>query len=126
MTETNQTEQVPAQAKDFPLSTDVLTLIEARLANEKKSTLVAYLLWFFLGWFGVHQFYLGNTIAGILYIVFSVIGGATFHLGFGVILIGLVGLGWLVDLFRIPGLIQKHLARRREELIVKYRHNGAI
>lgn len=35
------------------LSMEQLTYIEARLANERKSVGVAYLLWFFLGGFGV-------------------------------------------------------------------------
>ena len=31
----------------------------------KKSAVVAYLLWFFLGGLGVHRFYLGRTGSGI-------------------------------------------------------------
>ena len=30
-----------------------------------KSVGLAYVLWFFLGWIGVHQFYLGNTARGL-------------------------------------------------------------
>ena len=30
--------------------------IEQRVANEGRSALLAYLLWFFLGFFGVHRF----------------------------------------------------------------------
>ena len=30
----------------------------------KRSTLMAYLLWFFLGLFGVHRFYLGKFGSG--------------------------------------------------------------
>ncbi len=35
----------------------------------KKST--ALLLTLFLGWLGIHQFYLGNTLKGVLYLIFS-------------------------------------------------------
>lgn len=35
-----------------------------------KSKSTAIILCFFLGGLGVHKFYLGNTLAGILYIVF--------------------------------------------------------
>ena len=36
------------------LSTDELTLIETRLNNERKSVVAAYLLFLFLGGFGIH------------------------------------------------------------------------
>ena len=32
----------------------------------KKSALVAYVLWFFLGWLGIHRFYLGRTMSGVV------------------------------------------------------------
>ena len=36
-----------------------------------KDKTVAALLAFFLGWFGVHKFYLGETVAGVIYLIFS-------------------------------------------------------
>ncbi len=51
-----------------------------------KDLLVAYLLWFFLGTFGAHRFYLEKPGTGILYLF-------TF---------GLFGIGWLVDFFTLP------------------------
>ena len=36
--------------------------------EKKKSKIAAYLLWFFLGGFGAHQFYLGNIKTGVFYI----------------------------------------------------------
>lgn len=50
-----------------------------------KSKGAAYLLWFFLGAFGVHRFYLGKIGTGILYLC----------------TLGLCGIGWLVDLFTL-------------------------
>ncbi len=32
---------------------------------------VAIILAFFMGWIGIHKFYLGKNVAGILYLVFS-------------------------------------------------------
>ena len=52
-----------------------------------KQTPVAYVLWFFLGILGVHQFYLGRTSRGLLYL---------FTLG------GFFGIGCLIDLFTLP------------------------
>lgn len=37
---------------------------------KNKST--AIVLAFFLGWLGIHRFYVGNTVLGILYLVFSI------------------------------------------------------
>lgn len=37
--------------------------------QSKKSKLATVLLAFFLGTFGIHRFYLGQTVRGILYLV---------------------------------------------------------
>jgi TM2 domain-containing membrane protein YozV len=52
---------------------------------ESKSKTTAYLLWFFLGLFGVHKFYLERPGMGILYLCTG----------------GLLGIGWLIDLFTL-------------------------
>jgi len=59
-------------------------------ANQK-STGVAYLLWLFLGVLGVHQFYLGKTGRGLLYLF-----------TFGGLLIGV-----LIDLFTLPAQVRQ-------------------
>ena len=56
-----------------------------------KDVLVAYLLWFFLGFLGVHRFYLNNIGLGIVYLF--TFGGC--------------GLFWLIDLFLIPDLVRR-------------------
>ena len=53
---------------------------------DKKSIFVCYLLWLFLGFFGVHKFYLGKTAMGVIYILTG----------------GLFTIGWIVDAFLIP------------------------
>jgi TM2 domain-containing membrane protein YozV len=50
-----------------------------------KSKRTAYLLWFFLGFWGVHKFYLNKTGIGVLYMFTG----------------GLLGIGWLIDLFTL-------------------------
>lgn len=68
----------------------------------KKSTGVAYLLWFFLGVFGAHRFYLGETGTAVVQLLLLLLGWMLFFLGW-------VALGiWLiVDLFLIPGIIRR-------------------
>jgi TM2 domain-containing membrane protein YozV len=51
------------------------------------STLVGYLLWIF-GFIGAHRFYYGKPISGTLYFF----------------TLGLFFIGWIVDLFLIPGM----------------------
>jgi TM2 domain-containing membrane protein YozV len=53
---------------------------------------LAYVLWFFFGVIGVHQFYLGKTGRGVLYI---------FTLG------GFFGIGCLIDLFTLPSQVRE-------------------
>lgn len=67
-------------------------VIEARVANEGPSTLLAYLFWFFLGIVSAHRFYLGRPLSAILQIVSYAI---------------LVGFLWLlIDAFLIPGMVR--------------------
>ncbi len=55
-----------------------------------RSTAVAYLLWFFFGLLGVHRFYCGRIGTGVLW----------FFTG------GLFLIGWVVDVFLIPGMVR--------------------
>ncbi|KGE73874.1 TM2 domain-containing protein [Spirochaeta lutea] len=57
--------------------------------SSPKSRLAALLLCFFLGYLGIHRFYVGKTGTGLLYLFTG----------------GLFGIGWLVDLvFIILGM----------------------
>jgi TM2 domain-containing membrane protein YozV len=73
-------------------STNEQLLIETRVSNDGKNVLVAYLLWFFLGVFSAHRFYLGRPGTAILQILSYFI------------LIGF--LWWVVDFFLIPGMVR--------------------
>jgi len=50
------------------------------------------LLWFFLGIFGVHRFYLERHVSGIIYLL----------------TLGLFGIGWLVDICLIPSMVEHY------------------
>lgn len=68
------------------------------LAIGKKSVVLAYVLWFFLGGFGAHRFYLGKTLSAIIMLVLTLVGLFTLPLfGFGVIFLSIVGIWWVID-----------------------------
>ena len=74
---------------------------------EKKSLLVAYLLWFFLGYVGAHRFYLGRPISGFIMLALSAVTLVLALVSFGFLsfLWVVVGLWWLVDALLIPGIV---------------------
>jgi TM2 domain-containing membrane protein YozV len=64
--------------------------------NDTHSKTVGYILWLF-GFTGSHRFYFGKPISGTVY--FSTLG--------------LLGIGWLIDLFLIPSLDRQAQLRFR-------------
>lgn len=69
---------------------------------QKKSTGAAYLLWFFLGSFGAHRFYLGQTGTAAAQLSLLVLGWIPLFIGWIVL-----GIWLLIDLFLIPNLIEQ-------------------
>ncbi|UOX40470.1 hypothetical protein UGMREWDR_CDS0154 [Aeromonas phage GomatiRiver_11] len=65
-----------------------------------KSTAIAYVLWFFLGFFGVHRFYTGHIATGFIWLFTG----------------GLFGVGYLIDLFLTAGLVDRANIKWRLEL----------
>ncbi|MEN8140747.1 MAG: TM2 domain-containing protein [Thermodesulfobacteriota bacterium] len=57
------------------------------LPEDTHSKSLGYILWIF-GFMGAHRFYYGKPVSGTIYFF----------------TLGLLGIGWLVDLFLIPGL----------------------
>ena len=56
-------------------------------ANDTHSKTLGYILWIF-GFTGAHRFYYGRPVTGTLWFF----------------TLGLLGIGWLIDLFLIPGM----------------------
>ncbi|MHB8707710.1 MAG: NINE protein [Desulfuromonadales bacterium] len=55
--------------------------------GDTHSLLIGYLLWLF-GFLGAHRFYYGRPVSGTIWLC----------------TLGLLGIGWLIDLFLIPGM----------------------
>ena len=72
----------------------------------KKSAGVAYLIWFFLGGFGGHRFYLGRTGSAVAMLVISLASWLLVAVGVGLIGLAVIGIWALVDAFLIPGMVR--------------------
>ncbi len=59
-------------------------------SNDTHSILVGYILWIF-GFMGSHRFYFGKPISGTIWFF----------------TLGLLGIGWIIDLFLIPGMARQ-------------------
>ena len=66
-----------------------------------KSKAATYFLWFFLGFFSAHRFYLGKIRSGILYLLTG----------------QLFGIGWIIDLFLINGMVERYNLENRVRCI---------
>ena len=70
--------------------------------GNQKNLIVSLLLWFFLGYgIGGHNFYLGRIGIGIFQLVLFIIGWITLILGIGLIIFGILGIWWLIDLIYV-------------------------
>ncbi len=56
----------------------------------ERSVFVAYVLWFFFGLLGIHRFYCGKAISGLIWMFTG----------------GLFFIGWIIDIFLIPGMVR--------------------
>ncbi|WP_436527534.1 TM2 domain-containing protein [Actinoplanes sp. HUAS TT8] len=65
-------------------------MTQAVATRNPKQVGIAYVLWFFFGVLGVHQFYLGKTGRGLLYLF----------------TLGCLGIGSLIDLFTLPSQVR--------------------
>ena len=75
-------------------------LYESQYKRHKKSTLMAYILWLLLGW---HYAYLGKW--GVQFLFWITIGGLMFW--------------WLIDAFRIPGMVKDYNEDRSIDAMIK-------
>lgn len=78
------------------------------LSIGRKSVVIALILWFFLGAFGVHRMYLDKVGSGIVMAILTIIGGATTFILIGFLILAIVGIWWLIDLIVIIRAANAH------------------
>jgi TM2 domain-containing membrane protein YozV len=72
----------------------------------KKSAVVAYLLWWFLGFVGGHRFYAGRSGSAIAQLLLCIVSIALMVVYIGFLSFLALAIWWLVDAFLIPGWIR--------------------
>lgn len=94
--------------------------IENQVTNRSKQMSVAYILWFFLGGFGGHRFYLGKTGSAVGLLILTLVT-AVFTFGIPTII-------WLIiDACLIPGMIEENkekIRRHATEEVSMMNHNS--
>ena len=88
---------------NYKISTNRYLIYAKEYDNQKKSSVIAYILWLFLGIFGVHRFYVGDFFKGIL--LFFTLGGFI--------------ICWLVDFVFLQKRIEKYNDALEIELLAK-------
>lgn len=90
------------------MNLDEKTYIEQQVSMKAKSTPIAYLLWFFLGSFGAHRFYLGRIGSAVVLLLLTIfIGWCTFFIPTFI---------WLIiDAFLIPGIVRESEEKIRQQ-----------
>lgn len=78
-----------------------------RFEANRSSVLVAYIIWFFLGFFGLHRMYCGRWLSGLLMLALHGFSWLTWYIGIGIIGFGILGLWWLIDALLIPGMVRR-------------------
>jgi TM2 domain-containing membrane protein YozV len=73
-----------------------------------KSKLLAYLLWFFLGFLSMHRFYLGKFGSGLIWLFTG----------------QLFGVGWIVDFFLLSGMVENYNNRMELEQIKRIKNKA--
>jgi len=89
---TETVEEVYHQQPQQQRATGGATIITTGGGGGGPDVLLAYVLWFFLGWLGVHHLYIGRGV-GIWLISLITLQG--------------IGFWWLADLFLIPSSCSK-------------------
>lgn len=74
------------------MTEEELSLLDREMDRYRKEVNITYILWLFLGIFGIHNFYLGKIGKGILYFF----TGALFLIG------------WLYDMVTIPQQVREY------------------
>ncbi|MDF2960242.1 MAG: hypothetical protein K0S39_1977 [Paenibacillus sp.] len=103
-------------SRKLQLDTRELLLLDAEVKRKGKNMAIAYILWYFLGILGAHQFYTGRTAIGVIQLVLSLT-----VLGLFVTVVW-----WIVDAFLLYNWVnQRNVAVESEVLDYLFYNRGS-
>lgn len=99
------------------LTNEERMLVNSELSRKGKNMGLAYILLIFLGTLGIHRFYLGYKGTAIAQLVLTLTGWLTIWILIGILPLIVVGVWVIVDLFLIPGMVERANAEVEKEII---------
>lgn len=80
-------------------------LLRMRYDARAKSLLLSYIIWFFLGYGGVHRMYLGRWGSGLTMLLVFCLSWVLTLLLIGYVGLGFILLWWALDALLMPGMV---------------------
>jgi hypothetical protein len=124
----------------YDLSERDLLLLDQEVEHRKKRVATTWLLWFFLGHIGAHYLYLERWMAGfirlfglVITFVASISSYATLTPTLGketgyttaglvfILVLGIWGIWWLIDIYLISGMLRDNERKVQEEVFQEIR-----
>jgi TM2 domain-containing membrane protein YozV len=92
-----------------------LNYVEQRVNSAAPNIFVAYLIWFFLGYLGIHRMFLGQKKGVLMLIIFVI------SVVLSVVMIGVIGfvvlfVWWIYDAIQIPKWIEEKKTDLRSKI----------
>ena len=120
---------------DTKNKSEKLALLQMHYSTRAKSVATTYLLWFFLGFWGIHRFYLGQAQLGLLTIGACVVLSILAMFTYGISLIPLA-IWWMVELFTLMDTVKsinlgieedlrRQLGIRGDGISIGHQHNSS-
>ncbi|MCF6515580.1 NINE protein [Lactobacillus sp. S2-2] len=101
------------------LTTEEQLLVETRVQNETREPLIAWLLWFFLGRFGAHRFYMKKPYAGLM-LGLEIAGWITSIILIGFVIIFAMTIWWIIDAFNMIQWINEEKIHTRKVILESF------
>lgn len=76
--------------------------------SQGKSMVLAYALWWFLGWAGAHRYLLGRPVSATIQASLSIIGTLTVAFIVGLIPLFIFGIWWMADAYFVQKYVKEY------------------
>jgi len=77
-----------------------------RYDASSRNIVLAYLIWFFLGYGGVHRMYLGRWISGLMMLAIFGVSMLLTLVFIGYLGLVFITLWWVIDAVLVPGMVR--------------------